>query len=98
MGVFVIFAKRVLKTIHIFCWIALSYVKIFHFCGLNFNKRLKLDLVDGPGIISFLNNLDRANKALFLLGGLLLPFQKQMCIIIRKFASVAVYKIYQLLD
>ena len=59
-------------------------------------KILKLDLVDGPGIVSFLNNLDRASKALFLLGGLLLPFQKQMCIMIRKFVSVAVYKIYQL--
>ena len=59
-------------------------------------KILKLDLVDGPGIVSFLNNLDRASKALFLLGGLLLPFQKQMCIMIRKFVSIAVYKIYQL--
>ena len=39
MGVFVIFAKRVLKTIYIFCLIALSYVNIFHFCGLNFNER-----------------------------------------------------------
>ena len=61
-------------------------------------KILKLDLVDGPGIVSFLNNLDRANKALFLLGGLLLPFQKQMCIMICKFVIVAVYKMYQLLD
>ena len=59
-------------------------------------KILKLDLVDGLGIVSFLNNLDRANKALFLLGGLLLPFQKQMCIMICKFVSIAVYKIYQL--
>ena len=59
-------------------------------------KILNLDLVDGPGIVSFLNNLDHANKALFLLGGLLLPFQKQMCIMICKFVSLAVYKIYQL--
>ena len=59
-------------------------------------KILKLDLVDGPGIISYLNNLDCANKVLFLLGDLLLPFQKQMRIIIRKFVSLAVYKIYQL--
>ena len=64
-------------------------------------KILKLDLVGGPGtlspgIVSLLNNLGCANKALFLLGGLLLPIQKQMCIMIRKFVSVAVYKIYQL--
>ena len=59
-------------------------------------KILMLDLVDGPVIVSFLDNLDHANKALFLLGALLLPFQKQMCIMIRKFVSVAVYKIYQL--
>ena len=57
---------------------------------------LKLNEVDGPGIVSLLNNLDCANKALFLLGRLLLPFQKQMCIMIRKFVSVAVYKINQL--
>ena len=56
-------------------------------------KILKLDVVDDPAIVSFLNNLNRANKAL---GGLLLPFQKQMCIMIRKFVSIAVYKIYQL--
>ena len=37
-------------------------------------KILKLDTVDGPGIVSFLNNFDRTNKALFLPGGLLLPF------------------------
>ena len=59
-------------------------------------KISKLDLVDGPGIVPFLNNLDRANKALFLLGGLLLPFQKQISIMIRKFVSIAVFKIYQL--
>ena len=57
---------------------------------------LKLDAIDGPGIVSFLNNLDRANKALFLVGGLLLPFHKEMCIINRKFVSVAFYKIYHL--
>ena len=59
----------------------------------NLQKILKLDAVDGPGIVSFLNSLDRANKDLFLLGGLLLSFQKQMCIMIRKFVSVAVCKI-----
>ena len=35
-------------------------------------KILKLDVVDGPGIVLFLNNLDGGNKALFFLGGLLL--------------------------
>ena len=43
------------------------------------HKILKLDVIDGPGIVSFLNSLDRANKALFFLGSVLLPFQKQMC-------------------
>ena len=52
-------------------------------------KILKLVVVDGPGIVSFLNSLDRANTALFLIGDLLLPFQKQMCIMIPKFVSVA---------
>ena len=53
-------------------------------------KISKLDVVDGHGNVSFLNNLDRANKALLLLGGLLFPLQKQMYIMIRKFVSVAV--------
>ena len=97
MGALVIVAKRVLKTTYIFCLIALSYVNIFHFCGLIFSyKILKLDVVDGLGIVSLLNNLERANKAVFLLGGLLLPFQKQMCIMIRKSVSIAVCNIYQL--
>ena len=46
------------------------------------NKILKLDEVNGPGIVSFLNNLDCPNKALFLSGGLLLSFQKQMVLLV----------------
>ena len=64
-------------------------------CNLQ-HKILKLDMVDSSRTFSFLNNLGRANKALFFLGGLFLPFQKQMCIMIRKFVSVVVYKINQL--
>ena len=42
-------------------------------------KILKLDLVDGPGIISFLNYPDRANKALFLPGGLPYFYFRNKC-------------------
>ena len=54
-----------------------------------------LDMVDSHGIVSFLNKLDLANKALFPLGSLLLSFHEQMYIIIRKFVSIAENKIYQ---
>ena len=57
------------------------------------HKILKLDVVDVPGIVSFLNNLNRANKALLLLGSLFFLFQKQMCIMIRKFIGVVVKNI-----
>ena len=55
-------------------------------------KILILDAADGAGIVSFLNNLD---GAVFPPGDLLLPFHKQMCIMIPKFVSIAVHKIYQ---
>ena len=38
---------------------------------------LKIDVVDGSGVVSSLNNLNRANKALFLPDGPLFPLQKK---------------------
>ena len=48
-----------------------------------------IDVVDGSGIVSSFNNLDRANKALFLPDGLLFPFQKKNCIMISNSSAVS---------
>ena len=54
---------------------------------------LLLNPTDGTLICSFLNYLDQNNKILFFLGGLPLPFEVEMSIMIRRFVSSLVGKI-----
>ena len=51
-----------------------SYLEIFTFVSYLPQRNLMFDVADDPANISFLNNLDSANKTLFLPGGRLLPF------------------------
>ena len=81
MVALVISVKRVLKTL-----LDCSFLcENFSLLWSNLQQKiLNLDAADGPRTVLFSNNLDHANKALFLLGGLLLPFHKQMYTMIRK--------------
>ena len=54
---------------------------------------LLLNPTDSTFICSFLNNLDQSNKIPFLLGGLPVPFEEEIYIIIRRFVTSAVGKI-----
>ena len=54
------------------------------------SKVLLLNPTDGTLICSFLNNLDQNNKISFPSAGLPLPFEAEICIIIRRFLSSAV--------
>ena len=55
-----------------------------------------MNSTDGTFICSFLNNLDQTNKILFLLGGLPLPSEVETSVMIRRFVSSAVGKIYKM--
>ena len=64
-------------------------------------NKLKLKIAqsnqrDGVYICNFITNLDRHNKVLLLLGGLVLPFDSETNIQINIFISSAVGKIYNL--
>ena len=54
-------------------------------------------LLDSAVIHSFLPNLDRLNKVLFLLGGQSLPLDHTVIDTTRKFICTAVHKNYELL-
>ena len=47
-------------------------------------------------LFSFLVNLDRKHKTMFLLGGLSLPFDSKTTTIVKRFVSTAIGKIYKI--
>ena len=64
---------------------------------LNIKARTtETNLLDGTQIFYFMSNLDRDSKVLLLLGGLPLPFDNATEILIKRFLSSAVRKIYKL--
>ena len=64
---------------------------------LNIKARIALrNPLDGPQICNFISNLDRDSKVLLLLGGLPLRFDNATAILIKRFMSSAVRKIYKL--
>ena len=52
--------------------------------------------LENISIFSFLVNLDRKHKTMFLLGGSSLPFDSKTTTIVKKFVSIAVGKIYKI--
>ena len=56
----------------------------------------KTNPLDGTRICNFISYLDRDSKVLLLLGGLPLPFGNATAILIKRFMSSAVGKIYKL--
>ena len=52
--------------------------------------------LESNSMFSFLVNLDRKHKTMFLLGGLSLPFDSKTTTIVKKFVSTAVGKIYKI--
>ena len=52
--------------------------------------------VESNSMFSFLVNLDRKHKTMFLLGGLSLPFDSKTSTIVKRFVSTAVCKIYRI--
>ena len=70
-----------------------------NFDSLWHNLELKIinsSSTDGVQIVNFINNLDRQNKIMLLLGGLFLPFDKVTTTLIKRFLSASVGKIYKL--
>ena len=64
---------------------------------LNIKARtMETNLLDGTQICNFISNLDRDSKVLLLLGGLPLPFDNATAILIKRFISSAVGKIFKL--
>ena len=51
---------------------------------------------ESNSMFSFLVNLDRRHKTMFLLGGLSLPFDSKTTTIVKRFVSTAVGKIYKI--
>ena len=52
--------------------------------------------LESNSMFSFLVNLHRKHKTMFLLGGLLLPFDSKTTTIVKRFLSTAVGKIYKI--
>ena len=64
---------------------------------LNIKTRItETNPFDGTQICNFISNLDGVSKVLLLLGGLPLPFDNATAILIKRFISSAVGKIFKL--
>ena len=64
---------------------------------LNIKTRItETNPLDGTQICNFISNLDGVSKVLLLLGGLPLPFDNAMAILIKRFIASAVGKIFKL--
>ena len=60
------------------------------------NARIKeTNPLDSTQICNFISNLDTDSKVLLLLGGLPLPFDNAMAILMKRFISSAVRKIFK---
>ena len=64
---------------------------------MNIKARItEKNALDGTQICNFISNLDGDSKVLLLLGGLPLPFDNVTAILIKRFISSAVGKIFKL--
>ena len=73
-------------------------------CKVNFDsiwrnldlKIMRSNLMDGIQVVNFIKGLNRQHKIMLLVGGLSLPFDHETTILIKRFISSAVGKIYKL--
>ena len=89
--------KNGIKDAGHFFFDCMSFRKNFVMLWYNLKTTLfNTNPLESNFVFSFLQNLDRKHKTMFLLGGLSLPFDSNTTIIMKRVVSTAVGKIYKI--